>query len=38
MKSTQLKLLDGMTYELIPLKNVHEQGVYLPKSSTIAIT
>ena len=38
MKSTQLKLLDGMTYELIPLKNVHEQGEYLPKSSTISIT
>lgn len=38
MKSTQLKLLDGMTYELIPLKNVHEQGEYLPQSSTISIT
>ena len=38
MKSTQLKLLDGMTYELIPLKNVHEQGEYLPESSTISIT
>jgi methylenetetrahydrofolate reductase (NADPH) len=38
MKSTQLKLLDGMTYELIPLKNVHEQGEYLPESSTISVT
>lgn len=38
MKSTQLRLLDGMTYELIPLKNVHEQGEFLPESSTISIT
>ncbi len=38
MKSTQLRLLDEMTYELIPLKNVHEQGEFLPKSSTISIT
>jgi methylenetetrahydrofolate reductase (NADPH) len=37
-KSTQLKLLDDMTYELIPLKNVHEQGEFLPQSSTISIT
>ena len=38
MKSIQLKLLDEMTYELIPLKNVHEQGEFLPQSSTISIT
>jgi len=38
MKSTQLRLLDEMTYELIPLKNVHEQGEFLPESSTISIT
>ncbi|MBH01840.1 MAG: hypothetical protein CL469_04160 [Acidimicrobiaceae bacterium] len=38
MKSTQLRLLDEMTYELIPLKNVHEQGEFLPQSSTISIT
>ena len=38
MKSTQLRLLDEMTYELIPLKNVHDQGEFLPKSSTISIT
>ena len=38
MKSTQLRLLGGMTYELIPLKNVHEQGEFLPESSTISIT
>ncbi|HJL91508.1 MAG: methylenetetrahydrofolate reductase [Acidimicrobiales bacterium] len=38
MKSTQLRFLDEMTYELIPLKNVHEQGEFLPKSSTISIT
>ena len=38
MKSTQLRLLDEMTYELIPLKNVYEQGEYLPQSSTISIT
>ena len=37
-KSTQLRLLEEMTYELIPLKNVHEQGEYLPQSSTISIT
>ena len=38
MKSTQLRLLDEMTYELIPLKNVYEQGEFLPQSSTISIT
>ena len=38
MKSIQLKLLDEKTYELIPLKNVHEQGEFLPQSSTISIT
>ncbi|MDP6964392.1 MAG: methylenetetrahydrofolate reductase [Acidimicrobiales bacterium] len=38
MKSAQLRLLDEMTYELIPLKNVYEQGEYLPQSSTISIT
>ena len=38
MKSSQLKLIDEMTYELIPLKNVHEQGEFLPQSSTISIT
>ena len=37
-KSTQLRLLKEMTYELIPLKNVHEQGKHLPESSTISIT
>ena len=38
MKSIQLRLLDEMTYELIPLKNVYEQGEFLPQSSTISIT
>ena len=37
-KTTQPRLLEEMTYELIPLKNVHEQGEYLPQSSTISIT
>ena len=27
-----------MTYELIPLKNVHEQAEFLPQASTISIT
>ncbi len=37
-KSTQLRLIDGMTYELIPLKNVYEQAEFLPQASTISIT
>ena len=37
-KSIQLRLIDEMTYELIPLKNVHEQAEFLPQASTISIT
>ena len=37
-KSIQLRLIDEMTYELIPLKNVHEQAEFLPQTSTISIT
>jgi methylenetetrahydrofolate reductase (NADPH) len=27
-----------MTYELIPLKNVHDQAAFLPENSTISVT
>lgn len=37
-KVVQHRLLKGMTYELIPLKNVHDQGEFLPPASTISIT
>ena len=37
-KKTQQLLLQGMTYELIPLKNVHDQAKFLPQNSTMSVT
>ena len=37
-KSVQQQLLEGMTYELIPLKNVHDQAAFLPAKSTMSVT
>ncbi len=37
-KVIQQQLLEGMTYELIPLKNVHDQSDFLPANSTMSVT
>ncbi len=37
-KATHRRLLERMTYELIPLKNVHDQAAFLPENSTISVT
>lgn len=37
-KKIQQQLLEGMTYELIPLKNVHDQAKFLPQNSTMSVT
>ena len=36
-RATHRRLLEGMTYELIPLKNVHEQAAFLPAGSTVSV-
>lgn len=37
-KTVQSQLLKGMTYELIPLKNVHDQAAFLPEKSVMSVT
>lgn len=37
-RATHRRLLEGMTYELIPLKNVHDQVAFLPANSTVSVT
>ncbi|MEE2697551.1 MAG: methylenetetrahydrofolate reductase [Actinomycetota bacterium] len=37
-KATHRRLLEGMTYEVIPLKNVHDQAGFLPPGSTVSVT
>ena len=37
-RETHRRLLEGMTYELIPLKNVHDQVAFLPANSTVSVT
>ena len=34
----QRRLLEGMTYELIPLKNLADQSTYLPAAATVSVT
>ena len=37
-KATHRRLLEGMAYEVIPLKNVHDQAGFLPPGSTVSVT
>jgi len=37
-KSAQRRLLEGMTYELIPLKNLADQSEHLPDGATVSVT
>ena len=37
-KAVQKRLLEGMTYELIPLKNLADQSQHLPAGATISVT
>ena len=37
-RTVQRQLLENMTYELIPLKNVHDQAEFLPATSTMSVT
>ncbi len=37
-KDTHRELLEAMTYEVIPLKNVYEQATHLEPGSTISVT
>ena len=37
-RSAQRRLLEGMTYELIPLKNLADQSQHLPEGATVSVT
>lgn len=37
-RTVQRRLLAGMTYELIPLKNLDDQSSYLPSGATVSVT
>ncbi|MDG2428498.1 MAG: methylenetetrahydrofolate reductase [Acidimicrobiales bacterium] len=37
-KPIQQRLLEGMTYELIPLKNLADQSAHLPDGATVSVT
>ena len=37
-RAVQKRLLEGMTYELIPLKNLADQSMFLPAGSTVSVT
>ncbi len=37
-KAVQKRLLEGMTYELIPLKNLTDQSQHLPAGATVSVT
>ncbi|HIE68415.1 MAG TPA: methylenetetrahydrofolate reductase, partial [Acidimicrobiia bacterium] len=37
-KAVQERLLKGMTFELIPLKNLADQSMFLPDGSTVSVT
>ncbi len=37
-RSVQRRLLEGMTYELIPLKNLTDQSEHLPSGATVSVT
>ena len=37
-RAVQQRLLEGMTYELIPLKNLADQSMFLPAGSTVSVT
>ena len=37
-RSVQRRLLEGMTYELIPLKNLADQSAHLPDGATVSVT
>ena len=37
-RTVHRRLLEGMTYELIPLKNIHDQAAYVPAGSTVSVT
>jgi len=37
-KAAQRRLLEGMTYEVIPLKNLSDQSMFLPEGATVSVT
>ena len=37
-RAVQKRLLEGMTYELIPLKNLADQSQHLPAGATVSVT
>jgi len=37
-RAVQKRLLEGMTYELIPLKNLADQSMFLPAGATVSVT
>ena len=37
-RAVQRRLLEGMTYELIPLKNLADQSRHLPEGATVSVT
>jgi len=37
-RAVQKRLLEGMTYELIPLKNLADQSMFLPVGATVSVT
>ncbi|MCH2433717.1 MAG: methylenetetrahydrofolate reductase [Acidimicrobiales bacterium] len=37
-RAVHRRLLEGMTYELIPLRNIHDQSKFLPPGATISVT